>query len=145
LSKIVPKGDFVSFVMKNIFKKIDKERFQLDFKTDEQCLEFLSDIKWSKGYKCRKCRNTNYCSGKKPYSRRCTRCKAEESATAHTVFHACKFPLPSAFNLMFNVCHRPDISSYELSRILKTRQMTCWKFKKKLLECLEENNGLILK
>ena len=130
--------------MKNIFKHIDQEGFEKDFQTEERCLEFLSDSKWGKGFKCRKCGHTNYCKGKKPYSRRCTKCKSEESATAHTVFHACKFPLPSAFELMFHVCHRPDISSYELSRLLERRQMTCWKFKKKLMDCLENNNSLLL-
>jgi len=130
--------------MKKLFAKIDLDRFRKDFRTEEQCLSFLSDLKWSQGFICRKCGHTNYCSGKKPYSRRCTRCKAEESATAHTVFHACKFPLTSAFELMYLVCHRPDISSYELSDILETRQMTCWKFKKKLSECLEQNDGLLI-
>ncbi len=130
--------------MKKLFAKIDPLKFKNEFASDEQCLSFLSEMKWSKGFVCRKCGNTNYCSGKKPYSRRCTKCKSEESATAHTVFHACKFPLPSAFELMYNVCHKPDISSYELSRLLKTRQMTCWKFKKKLMECLEKNDGLLL-
>jgi len=130
--------------MKKLFVNIDPLRFRNDFANEEQCLGYLSDLKWKKGFKCRKCGNTNYCSGKKPYSRRCTRCKSEESATAHTVFHACKFPLTSAFELMYQVCHKPDISSYELSRILETRQMTCWKFKKKLMECLEDKKGLLI-
>ena len=130
--------------MKNLFKHIDPSHFDADFSTEEQCLAFLSDAKWENGYRCRKCGNTNYCAGKKAFSRRCTRCKSEESATAHTVFHACKFPLPSAFKLMYHVCHKPDISSYELSRILEKRQMTCWKFKKKLIECLDTNNSLLI-
>jgi len=131
--------------MKNLFKYIDPLRFDETFSTDEACLAFLAEKKWKKGFQCRKCGNTNYCSGKRPYSRRCTRCKSEESATSHTVFHACKFPLPSAFKLMYKVCHKPDISSYELARILDKRQMTCWKFKKKLMECVEKNNSLLLK
>lgn len=143
MSKIVPKNKCSIVAMKNLFRKIDPMRFKKDFETEDQCLAYLADMKWQKGFKCRKCGHTNYCKGKKPYSRRCTRCKTEESATAHTVFHACKFPLTSGFNLMYHVCQRPDISSYELSRLLETRQMTCWKFKKKLTECLENNNSLI--
>lgn len=130
--------------MKNLFLKIDPEKFHKDFETEEQCLSYLAEMKWREGFICRKCGHTNYCKGKKPFSRRCTRCKTEESATAHTVFHACKFPLTNAFNLMYQVCQRPDISSYELSRLLETRQMTCWKFKKKLTECIEKNDGLLI-
>ncbi len=130
--------------MKKLFANIDPLKFKNDFVSDEQCLSFLSQTKWNKGFVCRKCGNTNYCKGKKPFSRRCTKCKSEESATAHTVFHGCRFPLPSAFELMYHVCQKPAISSYELSRILETRQMTCWKFKKKLRECLDKNSSLIL-
>jgi hypothetical protein len=129
--------------MKNLFQKIDPERFSREFETEEQCLAYLAEMKWHNGFTCRKCGNTNYCKGKRPYSRRCTKCKTEESATAHTVFHACKFPLINGFKLMYHVCSKPDISSYELSRILETRQMTCWKFKKKLTECLDAHNSLV--
>jgi hypothetical protein len=130
--------------MKNLFSHIDHKKFDELYATEDQCLAFLSEIKWQNGFVCRKCGHTSYCSGKKPYSRRCTRCKTDESATAHTVFHGCKFPLPLAFRLMYHVCQRPDISSYELARMLETRQMTCWKLKKKLTECLGKNDGIIL-
>jgi len=144
LSKIVPKINGPDAPVKNMFQHISPDRFGELYATEEQCLAYLSELKWSKGFTCRKCGHTNYCAGKKPFSRRCTRCKTEESATAHTVFHACKFPLPAAFSLMYHVCQRPDISSYELARILETRQMTCWKLKKKLNECIDRNNGIIL-
>jgi hypothetical protein len=104
---------------------------------EELLLKFLSDQKWKDGFKCRKCGNENFCKGKKPYSRRCTRCKSEESATAHTIFHRCKISLTEAFALAQMICNEPDISSYEISRKLDKRQMTCWKFKSRMLECLE--------
>lgn len=124
--------------MKNLFKNISASQFETSFTTDLDCLAFLAEQKWQTGYSCRKCGHTNFCKGKTPYSRRCTRCKHEESATAHTVFHRCKVKLPDAFHLAYRVCSKPDISTYELARELETRQMTCWKLKKKILECLEE-------
>lgn len=105
---------------------------------DEVYLKLLADQKWADGFACRKCGHTNYCKGKKPYSRRCTRCKTEESATAHTIFHGCKMPLTEAVELAMKVCSNPQVSSYELSRKMDRRQMTCWKFKVKILECLEK-------
>jgi hypothetical protein len=47
--------------------------------------------------------------------------------------------LVSAFEIAYTVCGSPSVSSYELSRQLHTRQMTCWKFKKKIAECIETN------
>lgn len=129
--------------MKEITKNdINEEQLTLMFESDERTLEFLSSIKWSNGFVCKKCGNTNYCDGKTPYSRRCTRCKNEESATSHTIFHNCKFPVSKAFYIAWNVCAgNQDISSYEYSEKLNIRQMTCWKFKKKIEECKIRQSG----
>lgn len=130
--------------MKSIFKNIGIIKFEEHFDTDEKCLQYLSEEKWKDGFSCRKCGHTNFCKGKKPFSRRCTKCKSEESATAHTVFHKCKFPLTEAFQITYLVCHKPDISSYQLSDKLNLRQMTCWKFKKKITECIDQRGDIDL-
>lgn len=122
--------------------KLKPLEFESAFSTDEQCLEFLANEKWKDGYVCRNCGHTNYCKGKTPFSRRCTRCKHDESATAHTIFHRCKINLTEAFEIAYMVCKTPKISTYNLARKLEKRQMTCWKFKKKITECIERNGYL---
>lgn len=113
------------------------------FQNDEKCLEFLASVKWVNGFVCRKCGNTNYCDGKTPYARRCTRCKTEESATTGTIFHHCKFPLSKAFYIAFNVCKgKEEISTYEFARRLSLRQMTCWNFKSKIQQALRQMDSL---
>jgi hypothetical protein len=113
------------------------------FERDENCLEFLANLKWEKGFVCRKCGNTNYCSGKTPHSRRCTKCKSEESATTGTIFHNCKFPISKAFYIAYNVCKgKEEISTYEFARRLSLRQMTCWNFKTKTLTALSQMQSL---
>lgn len=121
------------------FIKIDIAEFENNFSNDEDCLEFLANEKWKDGYICKKCSNTNYCKGKTLYSRRCTKCKHDESATANTMFHRCKIPLNEAFKLAYEVCNMPEISISKLSETIDRRQMTCWKLKKKIMECLKEN------
>jgi len=103
-------------------------------------LQVLANYKWATGFVCRKCGHDHYCAGKKPYSRRCTKCKTEKSATAHTVFHRCRIPLTEAVKLAETVCKQPDISTYEISRIFEKRQMTCWKFKTRIMECLTDKS-----
>ncbi|HOU03062.1 MAG TPA: IS1595 family transposase [Bacteroidales bacterium] len=127
-----------------IFKKeLSEKEIEELFSSDERCLEFLAEVKWEHGFKCRKCGNDNYCPGKTLYSRRCTRCKSEESAAAGTIFHNCKFPLHKAFYIAYNVCKgKEDISSYELARRLSLRQMTCWNFKTKIHQAIEEMDSL---
>ncbi|HEX2919552.1 MAG TPA: transposase [Bacteroidales bacterium] len=126
--------------MSRIFKKeLTKSQLEELFNSDEKCYEFLASLKWENGFSCKKCGNENYCTGKTPHSRRCTRCKKEESAAAGTIFHNCKFPVSKAFFIAYNVCKgKEDLSTYEYARRLSLRQMTCWKFKSKIQSTLEE-------
>lgn len=124
-------------------KELSTEELELLFQSDEKCLEFLADIKWSSGFICRKCGNTNYCPGKTPHSRRCTKCKKEESATTGTIFHNCKFPVSKAFYIAYNVCKgKEELSTYEFARRLSLRQMTCWNFKTKIQKALQQMDSL---
>ncbi|MDP4226179.1 MAG: transposase [Bacteroidota bacterium] len=127
-----------------IFKDdLSPEQLEELFTNDDKCLEFLADLKWSNGFVCRKCGNTNSCAGKSPYSRRCTRCKSEESAITGTIFHNCKFPISKAFYIAYHVCKdKEDISSYEFARRLSLRQMTCWNFKTKIQTALQQMTSL---
>lgn len=107
------------------------------FQNPEKVLKFVADMKWKDGYTCRKCGHTNYCEGKTSSSRRCTRCKTEESATAHTIFHNLKFPVNKAFYIAYNVCVLgSDFSTYNYSDQLSLNQMTCWKFRKRIQTCM---------
>ena len=131
-------------ILSRIFKvEPDKASLEELFSSDDRCLEFLAEIKWKDGFKCRKCGNTNYCQGKTAHSRRCTKCKAEESAAAGTIFHNCKFPLHKAFYIAWNVCKgKEDVSTYEFARRLSLRQMTCWNFKTKIRQAINEMDSL---
>ena len=135
-----------------INKELSKTRLNELFTSDEKCFEFLAEVKWEEGFECRRCGNNNFCPGKTPYSRRCTKCKTEESATAGTIFHNCKFPIHKAFYIAYNVCKgKEDLSTYEYARRLSLRQMTCWNFKNKIrhailqMDALTENERLSIK
>ena len=130
--------------MSSIFtKELNTEQLEELFLNDDKCFEFLAALKWSDGFTCRKCGNTNFCPGKTPYSRRCTKCKTEESSTAGTIFHNCKFPVSKAFYIAYNVCRgKEDISTYEFARRLSLRQMTCWNFKTKIQNALLQMDSL---
>ena len=112
---------------------IDYAVFQLTFPDKRACLDYLSNKKWEEGYVCKKCENTKYCDGNSYLSRRCTKCRYDESPTTYTLFHKCKFDLPKAFYISILIhSQHGEISSYEISRMLKLRQKTCWNFKQKI-------------
>jgi hypothetical protein len=130
--------------MSTIFKEaLSSEKLKELLNSDEKCLQFLAELKGTDGFTCRKCGNTNYCNGKTPHSRRCTKCKTEESATTGTIFHNCKFPVSKAFYIAYNVCKgTQEISTYEFARRLSLRQMTCWNFKAKIQNALSQMDSL---
>lgn len=129
--------------LKELIGQLDPERFRETFSTQEECLEILAKAKWTDGFVCRSCGNERYCPGRTPFSRRCTRCKKDESASAHTIFHHCRIELPRAFEIAYMVCGSPLIPASEISKIMETRHMTCLNFKKHILACLRSDGNLI--
>jgi two-component system, sensor histidine kinase LadS len=116
-----------------LMKDVTTEEFHKIFPDENSCFRYLADMKWKDNYQCKKCRNENFGKGKTSFSRRCTKCNYEESATNGTLFHRLKFPISKAFYMVYLVSNKnPDITSDELSEILSLRRETCWSFKKKI-------------
>ena len=129
------------------FSGVNSIKFNGFFHSDEDCYRYLSEIKWpSGGYGCKRCGHTKYGKGKKPYSRRCTKCNHDESPTAGTMFDKCKFSLLIAFHIAFKISARKKgMSSEELSKEFEQRQMTCWAFKWKLQQAMQSSGHYPLK
>ena len=85
-----------------IFKGQNLIEFAERFKTDQDCREYLSNIKWSEGYVCRKCKHTKS-QIRKDYARTCNKCSDTESTMANTLFHKVKFGLRKAFFICFEI------------------------------------------
>ena len=41
-----------------ILKELDRQAFTERFTTNQDCYEFLADLKWSEGYSCKRCGST---------------------------------------------------------------------------------------
>lgn len=86
----------------NIFKGQNLLEFSDRFKSEEDCKEYLSGIKWNDGFECRKCGHKKY-QVRKDFSRTCNVCSHQESATANTLFHKVKFGVRKAFFIVFEM------------------------------------------
>lgn len=119
------------------FAGVNSITFNQTFQADDDCLQYLSDLKWEDGYSCKRCANNKYCQGKKPYNRRCTKCRYDESPTAGTMFDKVKFSLLKAFHIAFKIStKKKGMSSIELSNEFELRQKTCWEFKWKIQQAM---------
>ena len=97
------------------FAGVNSIMFHQHFKTDEDCLAYISGIKWENGFSCKRCGNNKYCIGKKPLNRRCTKCRYEESPTSGTMFDKVKFSILKAFHIAFKIStKKKGMSSLEL-------------------------------
>ena len=119
--------------------------FQSKFSTERDCLEYLSELKWKEGFKCRKCSHTKYCKGIKEFDRQCTKCRYLESPTAGTLFHKVKFPLVKAFYIVYFVStNKKGITTTELGRKLDLKQKVCWLFKRKVMKAMQSSGNFPL-
>nr|WP_213488515.1 7TM diverse intracellular signaling domain-containing protein [Mucilaginibacter sp. Bleaf8] len=110
-------------------RELTFEEFSQKYPDREHCNEFLAGLKWANGYKCSKCGNANYSTGRAPYSRRCTKCSYEESVMCNTIFENNRIPINKAFYIVYLIyTTKGNISSYQLAEKLDIRQSTCWAY-----------------
>lgn len=123
------------------FNGVNAIHFHNRFSNDEQCYEYIAQAKWKNTtYLCQKCGYDKYYKGKKPYSRRCLRCKYDESPTAGTMFDKVKFSLHLSFHILFKLSARKKgLSTIELSKEFGLRQKTCWAFKWKIQQAMKSS------
>ena len=125
---------------RNIFRGVNSIKFNQRFKSDNDCLEYLAEVKWQNGYKCKRCENDKFGNGKHIHNRRCTKCRYDESPTVGTMFEKLKFSILIAFHIVFKIStKKKGMSSLELSHEFELRQMTCWSFKQKVQQVMKSS------
>lgn len=135
--------DLDNWKLKNNIKEILQNRlvnknltlaeFSKIFSDKLSCYRFLERIKWESGFKCTKCQNDKYITGKDHFSRRCTRCGYIESVTSNTIFHGIRFPIEKAFYILYVTNNQSEMHTLDqLSEMLDLRRNTIWSFRKKI-------------
>lgn len=128
---------FLGLENRATFVGVNSIKFNQYFKTEEDCLKYIAEIKWEFGYKCKRCGNERFFKVARPYHRRCLKCKYDESPTAGTMFDKVKFSLLISFHIVFKIAtKKKGMSTLELSREFELRQKTCWGFKWKIQQAM---------
>lgn len=118
--------------------EVDFEEFSKIYPDKESCFEFLANLKWSKGYQCKKCGTSDYILGHTPHSRRCKKCSYEESVLIDTIFQNSRISITKSFYMVFLIyTSQGKISSHKLSEILGIRQNTCLNYGNKIKKVME--------
>lgn len=102
-------------------KGISIHQFQKFFASEDDCKQYLFDMKWKDGYRCHPCSAIRSVKGRTAFHLCCAECGYDESVTAHTRFHKIKILLLKAFGMAFRITVRKKgMSTIELSVVRKT-------------------------
>ena len=116
-----------------MFYGINAIEFSNTFSSNDDCLRYLCEMKWGKGYCCKVCGFDQYKKGRTSYHRRCKACLYDESPTANTLFHDLRIPLIKAFFMLFRLTtKKKGMSTMELAGEVGVQQKTAWLFKRKV-------------
>jgi transposase-like protein len=92
--------------------------FEKMFTKEEQCIEYLSQVRYQEGYNCPKCDHNEFWFNARGLTI-CKACKYELSITAGTIFHNAKLPLTTIFRaLWWVVAQKNGVSAVGLQRVL---------------------------
>ena len=128
-----------------IFKGQNLIEFAERFKTYQDCREYLSNIKWSEQYVCRKCNHTR-CQIRKDFARTCNICSDTESATANTLFHKVKFGLKKAFFICFEMATTTkSLSASQMAVRFGVQEKTARMFMQKVREAMKSSGDFPMK
>ena len=123
-----------------IFRGENFLEFADTFNDDKACLAYLSDIKWSNGFKCTKCGHDKYTVRKKNLARDCNRCHHIESPTVNTLFHRVRFGLRKAFAIVFEMsATSKGLSSLQVAKRYSISPTTSWTFMHKVRKAMESS------
>ena len=97
---------------------VNQIEFEKMFTTEKQCLDYLKELRFPKGYSCRKCQHNEYWVNNRGIMV-CKNCKNELSITSGTIFHRSKLPLVVIFRaLWWMVAQKNGVSAVGIQRVL---------------------------
>ncbi len=77
------------------------------FATNEQCLDYVRELRWADGYKCPRCSH-NEAWQVSPYKYKCRNCGYQATVTAGTFFHKTHLPMLQWFQSIYYCSVRRD-------------------------------------
>lgn len=113
-------------------------RFENHFKTEQDCRDFLSQLRWPDGkFVCPACGNTVGTRLSLRGLTQCASCHKQISLTAGTVFHGSRTPLLKLFRILWNIASGNSRSTAQTARELSMNYSTTWEWMERMRTLLE--------
>jgi transposase-like protein len=116
--------------------------FENMFKTNEDCIEYLTQVRWPEGFICPRCELSNY--GKLSASLyQCKICRKQTSVTSGTIFHKTHIPLYIWFRVIYMVAEdKGGTSSTRIAKQFGIQQKSSWLMLHKIRAAMQARNEL---
>ena len=115
----------------------DFQEFLEFFKSEEDCWNYIFELRWPKGYQCPKCNSNKYWTTENKLIH-CSNCGYQASITSGTIFHGTRKPLLLWFHIMWWVAaQKTGASAYNLMDFMGFGSYeTAWTWLQKLLRAM---------
>jgi transposase-like protein len=95
--------------------------------TDDQCRDYLTQLRWPDGITCPDCNSDKVSRIVKRNQYDCDECRYQFSVTSLTIFHDTHLPLTKWFYATYLMCEsRKGMSANQLKRMLRVSYKTAW-------------------
>ena len=103
------------------------------FKTEQDCCQYLFEMRWPNGFECPRCRSVEYWTSNRNLFV-CKKCEFQISLTAGTIFHRSRKPLRIWFDAIWHITSQKyGANALGLMRILQLGSYhTAWEWLHKL-------------
>jgi transposase-like protein len=113
--------------------------------TDDQCREYLTDLRWPDGIACPTCKSDKISRIVKRHQFDCDSCRYQFSVMSGTIFHDTHLPLTKWFYATYLMCEsRKGISANQLKRMLRVSYKTAWYLNHRIRAAMAEVNQPML-
>lgn len=97
------------------------------FADEDECREFLAELRWPEGVECPECQSKSVSFLRKRNQYDCNDCRRRFSVKAGTIFNDSKLPLRKWFLAVFIMCEsKKGVSANQLKRMLGVTYKTAW-------------------
>jgi transposase-like protein len=111
------------------------------FASEDECHEFLAELRWPKGIRCSECNSDSVSYLRKRRQYDCNACRKRFSVKAGTIFNDSHLPLRKWFLAVYIMCQsKKSVSAKQLQRMLGVAYKTSWYLCHRIREAMRDED-----
>lgn len=115
-----------------------------DFGSDDECREYLIDLRWPNGLACLRCGSVDVTTLPKRNLFQCSDCRYQFSVTTNTIMHDSHLPLRKWMLAIYLIVEsKKSLSAAQLGRKIDVQYRTAWYLSHRIREALKTPDAML--